>query len=557
MEGPITPICNRAAAGFLTLLLAAGSSAALARTERAGLESYVQARAASSAGANRQASAGFTAALNAAPENEIVAAQALRHAAIAGDWPLAVRAARITEARGTIQHDARFLLLADAVRQRDWARARTQLDAIERDRTFAFAVPVLRAWVAVGSGQGDPITLLPAGGGVDPLTVAYVNEQRPFLLIATRRPEALEAAQVIGGVGLRALRMRLAAAASLARRGHRTEAIALLQGDDPPTRAARAALQAGRALPGAIDDARLGTAEVLQRIALDLNGQQIGGVAATFASLATWLAPDNGVGWMIAAELAGQQDRRDSAIEMLSHVPADDPFVDMARDQRIRLLVANGGNEAALSAAQAAASASGATASDQVRLGEVLMAMDRPRDAAAAFSRAIATRGDDAAQPEWALWLQAGGAHDEADDWPQARAALQRAYALAPAEPLVLNYLGYAQLERRENMAEAERLVREAHRLAPDNAAITDSLGWALFLRGQRAEGLTLLEQAAEASPADVEINEHLGDAYYQMGRRVEARFAWAAARVHAEGADRTRLEAKIDTGLTPALAAR
>ena len=331
----------------------------------------------------------------------------------------------------------------------------------------------------------------------------------------------------------------------------------MLQGDDTATRAARAELEAGRPLPGAVDDARTGTAEILQRIALDLNGQQVGAVAATFASLATWLAPDNGVGWMVAAELAGQQDRRDSAIEMLTHVPDGDPFAHMARDQRIRLLVAHGGSEAALRAAEAAAAASGATASDQVRLGEVLMAMDRPRDAAAAFNRAIEIRGDDAAHPEWSLWLLAGGAHDEADDWPQARAALQRAYSLAPTEPLVLNYLGYAQLERRENLEEAERLVREAHRLAPDNAAITDSLGWALFLRGRRDEGLALLVQAAEASPADVEINEHLGDAYYQMGRRVEARFAWTAARVHAEGADRTRLEAKIDTGLTPALAAR
>ena len=557
MEAPITPICERAAAGFIALLLAAGPSAATTRTEREALQTYVQARVASSAGAMTQASARFAAALDAAPNNELVAGEALRHAVIAGDWALGVRAARVTEARGTIMPDARFLLLADAVRGRDWARARTQLDAIERDRLFAFAVPVLRAWVALGSGQGDPIALLPAGGGVDPLTAAYVNEQKPFLLLAARRPEALEAAQVIGGAGPRVLRLRLAAAAALARRGDRAQAIAMLQGDDAPNRVARNALEAGRPLPGAIDDPRTGMAEVLLRIALDLNGQQVGAVAASFARLATWLAPDNGVGWMIAAELAGQQQRRESAVAMLANVPAGDPFADMARDQRIRLLVADGGNEEALRAAQTAAGATGATTSDQVRLGDVLMAMDRPREAAVAFSRAIEARAGDSAHPEWTLWLMAGGAHDQADDWPQARAALQRAHSLAPTEPLVLNYLGYAQLERRENMAEAERLVREAHRLAPDNAAITDSLGWALFLRGQREEGIALLERAAEASPADVEINEHLGDAYYAMGRRVEARFAWAAAQVHAEGADRTRLEAKIDTGLTPALAAR
>jgi Flp pilus assembly protein TadD len=121
----------------------------------------------------------------------------------------------------------------------------------------------------------------------------------------------------------------------------------------------------------------------------------------------------------------------------------------------------------------------------------------------------------------------------------------------------VLNYLGYAQLERRENLVEAERLVREAHRLAPDNAAITDSLGWALFLKGSLGEAIPLLEQAAQGEPADVEINEHLGDAYYAAGRRVDARYAWAAALVYAESEDATRLRAKIDRGLTHELAAR
>ena len=113
------------------------------------------------------------------------------------------------------------------------------------------------------------------------------------------------------------------------------------------------------------------------------------------------------------------------------------------------------------------------------------------------------------------------------------------------------------ELVRRENVVEAERLIREAHRLAPSNSAITDSLGWALFLKGERDEAVRLLEQAAQGAPADVEINEHLGDAYYAVGRRAEARFAWTAARVYAEGEARTRLDQKIEGGMTPALAAR
>ena len=128
---------------------------------------------------------------------------------------------------------------------------------------------------------------------------------------------------------------------------------------------------------------------------------------------------------------------------------------------------------------------------------------------------------------------------------------------MAPQQPAVLNYLGYAQLERRENVAEALRLVAEAHRLAPENASITDSLGWAYYLTGDLPRAIELLETAARGEPADSTINEHLGDAYYRAGRRIEARFAWKAALVYAEGAEAERLRAKIDTGLTPQLAAR
>jgi Flp pilus assembly protein TadD len=154
------------------------------------------------------------------------------------------------------------------------------------------------------------------------------------------------------------------------------------------------------------------------------------------------------------------------------------------------------------------------------------------------------------------LWLLKGGALEQANRWPEAKAALQKAYELAPQQPLVLNYLGYAQLERRENVEASMALISEASRLQPDSAEITDSLGWAFYLRGNIPAAIPLLEKAAAARPDDAEINEHLGDAYYAAGRRYEARYAWQAALLGAETGDAERLRAKIDTGLTPKLAA-
>jgi Flp pilus assembly protein TadD len=283
-------------------------------------------------------------------------------------------------------------------------------------------------------------------------------------------------------------------------------------------------------------------------MAIDLDARNLTGVGATFARFAAWLDPDSSEGWLIAAELVAKQDKPGEAVALLGHITPQDPFADIARDQRSRLLVESGDTDAALAEAQARAQGANAAAGDFVRLGEVLMAAHRPSDAATAFARAVSMRGD-ADIPRWSMLLAQAGALDAAGDWPGAKRALTEAYRLAPTEPLVLNYLGYGQLERRENIDQAERLLREAHRLAPQNAAITDSLGWALFLKGDHAQAVQLLETAAQAAPADVEINEHLGDAYFAVGRRLDARFAWRAARVYAEGDDARRIDAKLEPG--------
>ncbi len=485
----------------------------------------------------------------------MVAGPALGHAVAVGDWPLAMRSVRVLERADALLPDARFLLIADAFRTRDWRGATAQADAIERDRLFAFTVPVLRAWIAHGSGRGDPMAALGAAQG--DMARAYAAEHRVLILLATNRaPPVEEIGALADGADSRAMRLRIAAAATLARRD-REDALALLGDGAGPMRAARALIEARRPVPGAIATPQAGLSELLLRLAIDLNAPDLAPVAATFARISTWLAPDSGEGWIVAAEYAGRQERHADAAALLANVGAGDPYAAMALDRRVRMLTDGGEGEEALRLARAAADAGGVSA-DQLRLGEVLMNLDRHGEAAAAFGEAIRLSGDGPqVYPEWALWLMRGGAHDEAGQWPEARAALERAYSLAPDQPLVLNYLGYAQLARRENMLEAERLIREAHARAPDNAAITDSLGWALFLKGDHDEGIALLEQAVEGEPADVEINEHLGDAYYTVGRRAEARFAWRAARVYAEGEDATRLDAKISGGMTPELAAR
>lgn len=538
------------------VLLAAGPAAA--RVERGSpLATYAEARMAAAQGANDQAGARYAAALAASPNDRTIASQALGHGVRSGNWRLALDGARALERQNALLADVRFLLVAEAFRAHDWRGAKAQIDAIERDQSLAFTVPVMRAWLAFGSREGDPLAILATSGASGP-AAGYAAEHRALLLLAMGRPEgAAEMLTAARSAGPRAVRLRIAGAALLASRRQRDQALLMLDVDTPAARAARALIQANRPVPGALGTPEAGIGEMMVRLALDLGGQEMNQLGTLFARLATRLDPQSAEAWLVTAELLGQQDEHRMAVQVLDNIPAGDPFFQAARDTRIRLLVEGEEKEAALGLARQAAEAPSGRQADWLRLGQIYSELNRQREAAEAFGRALAMVSPTEGQEEWQLQLMRGGALDQAGDWPGARTALRRAYELAPQQPYVLNYLGYALLIRGEETAEAERLIREAHRLAPDNAAITDSLGWALYHKGQLAEAIPLLEQAAQAEPADVEINEHLGDAYYAAGRRVEARFAWRAASVYAEGAVATRIAAKMDRGLTPELAAR
>ncbi|HWH18689.1 MAG TPA: tetratricopeptide repeat protein [Allosphingosinicella sp.] len=532
------------------------SEAGASRSDRDALAAYVQARAASSAGQSSEAAKAYAAALSLSPGNEVLAVRTFGEALAAGNRVLALKAARVIESTGQADPEVKLLLLAEALRTRDWKSANAHVAAIAGNELFSFMAPAFRAWMAVSTGKGDPIAILEAGNSNE-LAAAYAAEQRPFLLLASgKRAEGAAALKELAdGNGLRDQRLRIGGAALLARKGDRQAALDLLAGNEPALVAARRLIENGKPVPGEIGSAPAGIAEFLLRAAADVQRQNVPILALRFTRLATFIAPGNSVAWLMVADLLTAEKKHEAALVAVSQVAPGDPFAGAASDARIRLLVAAGRQQAALAEAEAAVKAGGGTA-EWTRLGDLYGQLGRQQDAATAYAQALAA-GDEGGSPAWILHLLRGGALDQAGNWPEAKAALEAAYKLAPNEALVLNYLGYAQLERRENIDEAMRLITEASRLQPDSPEITDSLGWAHYLQGNTAKAIELLERAVEGAAGDPEINEHLGDAYYTAGRHYEARYAWKAALLYAEEEDAVRLRTKIDAGLKPELASR
>ena len=128
---------------------------------------------------------------------------------------------------------------------------------------------------------------------------------------------------------------------------------------------------------------------------------------------------------------------------------------------------------------------------------------------------------------------------------------MQKALALSPAEPTLLNYLGYTWVDQNRNIPEALAMLEKARSLKPTDGYIADSVGWAYYKLGRYADAAKALQTAVELVPGDPTINDHLGDAYWRTGRKLEAQFQWNHALAFGPAdADKAVIEKKLKDGL-------
>jgi tetratricopeptide (TPR) repeat protein len=290
-----------------------------------------------------------------------------------------------------------------------------------------------------------------------------------------------------------------------------------------------------------------GASRLLTRLAADLAEGDPTPLTLSLARAALRLDPGNDRARMLLALALARGGAQERALATLAEISEASPYRETALQARVAVLNAAGKAQDALAAASELAARKDATSADAARLADLLVAAGRFGDAAKTYRMAIARAGDTAS---WTLYLQLGGALDQAGHWPEARAALEKAVKLEPNAAVALNYLGYARIEHGEDVAASVAMLERASALQPDQASITDSLAWAYFRRGDVAKALPLLERAAKDEPGNPTINEHLGDTLWSLGRRYEARYAWRAAAIVANADDSARLAGKIADGM-------
>lgn len=103
---------------------------------------------------------------------------------------------------------------------------------------------------------------------------------------------------------------------------------------------------------------------------------------------------------------------------------------------------------------------------------------------------------------------------------------LRKLIQAKPDHAHAYNALGYSLLERNERIPEALELVEKALQLAPDDAAIMDSVGWGYYRSGKLDESVSMLRRAFAGNP-DPEVAAHLGEVLWMRGDKDEARKIW------------------------------
>lgn len=515
-------------------------------------------------GDDLDAARAFRAAAAADPTNQDLVKQAFIRSVLAGD-PEAVQLARVTAKLPEGQSIISSLVLGnDATTRGNWTEAARFYQQAGADPMAHLIMPLLQAWCQQAQTHTDEAiaSLTHIQGSV--LVPFYTLHAAMIAQTAGQTARAgdlfAQAAKMMPGYDLLLTRSQ---AAWLWSQGQQDKARSLMRGmiqADPVLALAGAQLQATIShFPVTSAQSGIARAYVLTAFLLRQQGRQQGRsqhpgpndhqfdeASRLMLGFALGLDPHLAEARLMLAEIQDDEGHQTAARETLLRIPQTDPLYPVAAFRLALVDGSTGHLDEARTILTRLAQDTGGQGLAVRALGNTLSAQKDWKGAITAYNQAV-TQATASKTLDWSLLFLRAVAYHESGDWPRAKADLQQALKLAPDEPLLLNFLGYSMVERKENLSEAEALLRKAADLDPQDAAIRDSLGWVRVEQGDLAGGTALLERAAEQTPEDPEVNYHLGEAYWRAGRKSEAVDQWnVALGLHPEPTDEALIRAAL-----------
>ncbi|HVC00624.1 MAG TPA: tetratricopeptide repeat protein [Steroidobacteraceae bacterium] len=128
-----------------------------------------------------------------------------------------------------------------------------------------------------------------------------------------------------------------------------------------------------------------------------------------------------------------------------------------------------------------------------------------------------------------ALQYARASIEDEAGQTTAALAILRAVLAARPDDPEAMNAYGYTLADHGLRLERAQDLITRALAVAPDDAAMRDSLAWVLYREGRLAQALPIVSAAYADAPGG-DIGAHYGEILWRLGRRAAAERVWQSA---------------------------
>ena len=530
------------------------AAAPVPRALSGALSAYLRARFAAEHGAFALAFQDFQTALPGDPADPVVLQQAFLAGVMSGAPGTADLARKLPD------NQIAQLVLADLdATAGNWDAAERRFVHLPNQALTQLLQPLLVAWAQQGAGRtDDALATLSAAMRTPRPNGIYALHAGMIADLAGRTGDAdrfYGMAQSAGG-GLN-LRESQILASWQARQGRRGVAAATIQSVGAAGAELALAVPALERSVAArpVERATDGIAEAYLALAGALRQQDAGDYALLLLHMSLDLRPDFTAARLMMADTQAQLGETDTALATLQAVPANDPLAAVVAFRRAVLTGSAGRTDDAIHMLDTLAHAYPQRSEPLQALGDLLRQRHRWTEAVPAYTRALARMPHPGPQ-NWGIYFNRGAAYDRAHQWPKAEADLNRALELAPNQPVVLNYLGYAWTEQGHNLDRARQMLEKAVSLQPNDGNIVDSLGWVLLRQGDGAGAVRELERAVEMEPVDSTINGHLGDAYWQTGRRLEAQYQWRRALdLNPEPEDVPKLEAKLRDAVSAAMA--
>ena len=240
--------------------------------------------------------------------------------------------------------------------------------------------------------------------------------------------------------------------------------------------------------------------------------------AAGYARAALRTTPSSIEANLLMAQYLLQTNRREDAIKHLEAVLQVNPNLSDVKLQLSATYMQMGRLGDALRLAREVQKAEPKSPAPPLLVGLALISQQKPQEAVEAFGQALKLKADLAP-----AYSGLGQAYQQLDQNDKAVEAYQRAVAINGNDAMSLNNLAWILSEVRKKPDEALPLATKAQQIAPESAAVLDTLGWVQYRRGAFADAEKILLKATERAPNNGAIQFHLGMTYAKLGKRNDA----------------------------------